>query len=198
MGEGALIVPEGSLYPPGCWGVKRFECELVWWRRPQAGTQNPENLLPLPCCVSWSKLLTLSGLVSQWRQRDRRLASISLFFLREGQPILGGRGLSQKDTCSFDLNAGPEECTSEPWALQTPQAEQGAHPAQRPVSCAVAPADPEGEDEGRTSQSRGFESLSPTPSQARSLLRERGWELALGPCHLLVTFAINRHIVSKL
>ena len=128
-----MIFPEGSFYPPGCWGVKRFECELVWWRRPQAGTQNPENLLPLPCCVSWSKLLTLSGLVSQWRQRDRRLASISLFFLREGQPISGGRVLSQKDTCPFDLNAGPEECTSEPWALQTPQAEQGAHPAQHPV-----------------------------------------------------------------
>lgn len=28
----------------GCWGMKQPNCELVWRRRPKAGTQNPETL----------------------------------------------------------------------------------------------------------------------------------------------------------
>lgn len=41
--EGPFRLTDGPFYPL---------VKLAWWRRPKAGTQNPENLLPLPCCVS--------------------------------------------------------------------------------------------------------------------------------------------------
>lgn len=59
--EGPFIFNDGPFYPV---------VKLAWWRRPKASTQNPKNLLPLPCCASWGKLLTLSGLISERRQGD--------------------------------------------------------------------------------------------------------------------------------
>lgn len=170
VGGGDSGISRGLVLPSRCWDAKPCKYELVWWRRPQAGTQNPEDLLPLPCCVSGSKLLALSGLVSQWRQRDRR-AGKCFHFLSQGLAahVAGGHRPSQKDTCPFDLSAGPEGRTPEPWALQT-EAEQVAHAARRQVQRLLRTR--RGKTRGRPGPSRGLQSLSAASSQARSLLRE--------------------------
>lgn len=68
--RGPLLFSEGSFYPPCPQDMKQFRYKLVWWRRSKAGTQNPENLLPLLCCMSRGKWLTPSGLNSKRRKRD--------------------------------------------------------------------------------------------------------------------------------
>ena len=64
--EGFVIFTEGPFHPPSLGREAQFSTSL--WRRPKAGTQNPESLLPLPCCESRGSLLTLSGLISKWSQ----------------------------------------------------------------------------------------------------------------------------------
>lgn len=66
--EGFVLLTEGPFHPPSL-DMKLTQLSTSLWRRPKAGTQNPKRLLPLPCCVSWGRLLTLSGLVSKWRRR---------------------------------------------------------------------------------------------------------------------------------
>ena len=64
--EGFVIFTEGPFHPPSLGREAQFSTSS--WRRPKAGTQNPESLLPVPCCESRGSLLTLSGLISKWSQ----------------------------------------------------------------------------------------------------------------------------------
>ena len=145
---------EGSSYPPCSWDMKQLGCKLAWWRRPKAEMQNPENLLPLPCCVSWGKWLTLSGLNSKWRQRDQKSGKC-FPSSAQGRPAQGDVG-SPRKTDPYSFNTDPKEGRFGPGELQVRLCRE--HPAR--CGWAVARKDLEEEDEGWVGAAR-VEALSP-------------------------------------